>query len=344
VRRQWPRVVRTVAYLDTMRAQRRTAQWRAPERREFFGLVLPSISHEGYANPVHSYWDDFFAYRGYVAAVYLAGVMKDRDALRRFAASRDTFAADLAASVAATMEKHGIDYVPGCAELGDLDATSTTVALAPTGAADLLPEAAVRRTFDRYWDFFTARRDGREAWDGFTPYETRVIGTFVRLGMRDRARDALAFFLDHRLTAGWRQWPEVAYRDPRTPKFLGDLPHTWVGSDYARSVLDMIAYDRDRDSTLVLAAGLPLAWIRGGGLEVHDLRTPYGRLNATFAERGDAVGVEIAGGLRVPPGGIVVLPPSRAPFHAVTIDGRAAALSSEGGAIVRRVPARVVFR
>ena len=344
VRRQWPHVVRTVAYLDTMRAQRRTPEWRAPDRREFFGLVLPSISHEGYPNPVHSYWDDFFAYRGYVAAVYLAGVMKDRDALRRFTAARDTFAADLAASVAATMEKHGIDYVPGCAELGDLDATSTTIALAPTGAADLLPEVAVRRTFDRYWDFFTARRDGRETWDGFTPYETRVIGTFVRLGMRDRARDALAFFLDHRLTAGWRQWPEVAYRDPRTPKFLGDLPHTWVGSDYARSVLDMIAFDRDRDSTLVLAAGLPLAWIGGGGLEVHDLHTPYGSLNATFAERGDAVGVEVAGGLRVPLGGIVVLPPSRAPFHAVTIDGRAAALSSEGGAIVRWVPARVVFR
>ena len=49
-------------------------------------------------------------------------------------------------------------------------------------------------------------------------------------------------------------------------------------------------------------------------------------------------------GLRVPPGGIVVLPPGRAPFRSVTIDGRAAALTPEGGAIVRRVPARLVFR
>src|SRR5262249_22157433 len=151
------------------------------DRREFFGLVLPSISHEGYANPAHSYWDDFFAYRGYVAAVYLAGVEGDAKSRRRFAASRDTFAADLAASVAATMANHGIDYVPGSADFGDFDATSTTVALSPTGAADLLPEAALRRTFERYWGSFLARRDSAQAWDAFTPYETRAIGAFVRL-------------------------------------------------------------------------------------------------------------------------------------------------------------------
>jgi len=52
----------------------------------------------------------------------------------------------------------------------------------------------------------------------------------------------------------------------------------------------------------------------------------------------------IAGGLRPPPGGIVVLPPSRAPFQSVQIDGRAATLTPQGGAIVRRVPSRVVFR
>jgi hypothetical protein len=327
-----------------MRAQRRTAEWRTSDRREFFGLVLPSISHEGYAQPVHSYWDDFFAYHGYVAAAYLAGVVGEADARRRFAASRDTFAGDLAASVAAAMAKHGIDYVPGCAEFGDFDATSTTIALAPTGAADLLPEAAVRRTFERYWEFFAARRDGRAAWDDFTPYETRVIGSFVRLGSRERAGQALEFFLEHRLPAGWRQWPEIAYRDPRTPRTLGDLPHTWVGSDYVRSVLDMIAFERGRDSTLVLAAGLPFAWIEGGGLQVRDLRTPYGRLRATIAARGDLVGVEIEPGLRVPPGGIVVLPPGRAPFRSVTIDGRSAALTPDGGAVVRRLPARLVFR
>src|SRR5262249_639169 len=218
VRRQWPHIARAVAYLDTMRAERRTAEWRAPDRRELFGLVLPSISHEGYANPVHSYWDDFFAYRGYVSAVYLAGVAGEAGAQRRFAAARDTFAADLAASVAATMAKHRIDYVPGSAEFGDFDATSTTVALCPTEAADLLPESALRRTFERYWESFAARRKGREPWEAFTPYETRVIGSFVRFGWRVRAREALEFFLEPRPPAGGRRRAPGAAPPPPPPR------------------------------------------------------------------------------------------------------------------------------
>ena len=152
------------------------------------------------------------------------------------------------------------------------------------------------------------------------------------------------FFLRYRLPSGFRQWPEVAYRDPRAPKYLGDLPHTWVGSDYARSVLDMIAYEHGRDSALVIAAGLPIEWIEGAGFGVRNLRTPYGPLTARIVARGGVIEVSIGPGLVVPPGGIVVLPPARAPLRAVEIDGRAAILTPEGGAIVRRVPARLVFR
>src|SRR5436305_10507008 len=41
--------------------------------------------------------------------------------------------------------------------------------------------------------------------------------------------------------------PEVVYKDLRAPNFLGDLPHTWVGSDFIRSFLDLLAYERDSD-------------------------------------------------------------------------------------------------
>jgi hypothetical protein len=102
VDRMWPRIAAAIAHMDSLRAERRTAEWRAPEKRRYFGLLLPSISHEGYANPMHSYWDDFFAYRGYVDAAYLAGVSGREPERVRIAASRDTFAHDLAASVAAT--------------------------------------------------------------------------------------------------------------------------------------------------------------------------------------------------------------------------------------------------
>ena len=343
VERVWPTVVKAITHLDSLRAERRTVEWRAPDKRRYFGLVLPSISHEGYANPMHSYWDDFFAHRGYRDAAFLAAALgrPERD---RFAAARDTFARDLAASIAATMRERRIDYVPGCAELGDFDATSTTVALTPTGAADLLPGTAIRTTFERYWNFFRERRDGKATWDAFTPYEVRVIGSFVRLGWRERANQALAYFLAHRRTAGWRQWAEVEYREPRAPRYLGDLPHTWVGSDYARSVLDMLAYERDRDSTLVVGAGVPLSWIEAGGVAVRGLRTPYGPLRYTMQERSGAVEVALEAGLQVPPGGIVVVPPTRRPFETATVNGAPAAITNEGGVVVRTVPARVVLR
>ncbi len=71
---------------------------------------------------------------------------------------------------------HGIDYVPGCADLGDFDATSTTIAFFPTGAAALLDSTALKNTFERYDKFVRERRAG-VPWEAFTPYEMRAIGT-----------------------------------------------------------------------------------------------------------------------------------------------------------------------
>ncbi len=344
VERMWPRIAAAIEHMDSLRGERRTNEWRTPEKRKFFGLLLPSISHEGYPNPMHSYWDDFFAYRGYVDAAYLAEVL-GRDAERaRYAAARDTFAHDLAASIAAAMAEKGIDYVPGCAELGDFDATSTTVALTPTGAADLLPGSVVRRTFERYWKFFTDRRDGKIEWEAFTPYEMRAIGSFVRLGWRERANEALEFFMGYRQPAGWRQWAEVAYREPRAPKYIGDMPHTWVGSDFVRSVLDMLAYERGRDSTLVVGAGVPWSWIATQpGISVSHVGTIYGPLAYTMRAMSETVEVVLGAGIRIPPGGIVVLPPARRPFRHATVDGKSAALTPDGSVVVRALPARVIM-
>ncbi|MGH2570577.1 MAG: discoidin domain-containing protein, partial [bacterium] len=45
----WPWVAAAAGYLDTLRQQRRTPEWEGPERREFWGILPPSISHEGYS-------------------------------------------------------------------------------------------------------------------------------------------------------------------------------------------------------------------------------------------------------------------------------------------------------
>jgi hypothetical protein len=334
-------VVSGVAYLDSLRQTRRTEAYRTAESRHFFGILPPSISHEGYsAKPMHSYWDDFFALRGFKDAAFLARALGHGDEAARFAAIRDEFAADLGASIQAAMEKHGIDYVPGCADLGDFDATSTTIALSPAGA-DFIPRSAVERTFERYYEFFRERRDGAP-WEAFTPYEIRNIGAFVRLGWRDRAQELLQFFLEHRNPPEWNQWAEVVWRDTTAAHFIGDLPHTWVGSDFVRSFLDMLAYERESDSSLVLAAGIPAEWIETHpGVSVHDLGTTYGPLGYAMQRTDDTVRATIGDRIRMPPGGIWLAPPVVDSTWTATVNGKRVETLSDGRVHVRRLPARV---
>ena len=69
----WPHVAAAVAHMDSLRASERVAANRTAERAAYFGLMPPSISHEGYSDkPAYSYWDDFWAYTGYRSAVELA--------------------------------------------------------------------------------------------------------------------------------------------------------------------------------------------------------------------------------------------------------------------------------
>src|SRR5207342_397510 len=107
--RMWPHVKAAAGYLDLLRAQRRTAEWRTPENAPYFGLLPPSISHEGYsAKPMHSYWDDLFALRGSKDAVSLARPLGHAADARHFATSRDTSAHDLNASIIAAQRVHHI--------------------------------------------------------------------------------------------------------------------------------------------------------------------------------------------------------------------------------------------
>ena len=110
------------------------------------------------------------------------------------------------------------------------------------------------------------------------------VGTFVRLGWRERAHELLEFFMAGRRPPAWNQWAEVVGRDPRKPRFVGDMPHAWVASDYIRSVLDLFAYERS-DGALVLAGGIPAAWLHRAGVVDRGLRTPYGPLRYSLAAR-----------------------------------------------------------
>jgi len=340
----WPQVASAVSYLDQLRQQRRSEAYRSPDKLPFFGLLPESISHEGYsAKPMHSYWDDFWALKGLDDAVWLAETLGHPEVATAWTGMRDEFKQDLLTSIARVREEKGLAYLPGCAELGDFDATSTTVALWPAGADAELPREALEATFERYWNEAEARFTGKASWEAYTPYEWRSVGAFVRLGWRDRAVKLANWLMADRMPIGWNQWPEVVHRDKTKAAFLGDLPHAWVGSDFIRSFLDMLAYERGRDGALVLAAGVPHEWLAGSGLTVRALRTPHGALSYTVREEGGAFHVRLEPGLAVPPGGIVVAVPMVGPIGTVTVDGRQMRLPADGEVVVRQCPAEVVI-
>lgn len=319
----WPHVLGAVKYMDGLRASERTDANRK-RNPAFYGLMPASISHEGYsAKPMHSYWDDFWALRGYKDAVAIAQWLGHDADTARFIASRDQFQRDLYASIAVATKQNDIDFIPGSAELGDFDATSTTIALAPGGELANLPEPLLRNTFERYWNEFVERRDGKREWDKFTPYELRTIGSFVRLGWRERAWDALDFFFAHQQPPAWNQWAEVVSRTPRKPFFLGDLPHAWVASDYVRSVLDMFAYVREDDASLVVAAGIPADWLQGEGVAIDGLRTPHGELGYRLHRDQGHLYLRLKPGA-APPGGFVFAWPYPRTPGVTRIDGKPA--------------------
>jgi hypothetical protein len=340
----WPHVARAVAYIDTLRQERLTPEYATGDKKVFHGLLPQSISHEGYsAKPMHSYWDQLFALKGLKDAVEIAAALDKTQTATRWAAIRDEFRRDVMQSYRLSMQQHKIDYLPGAAELGDFDATSTTIALNPVGEQANLPEPALGRTFETYWQHFVARRDGTSDWQDYTPYELRVVGTMVRLGRRDRAHALLDFFFADQRPAAWRDWGEVVHRDSTATKFVGDMPHTWVGSDYIRSVMDMFAYERESDSTLIVGAGIPPAWVSDDpGVELRRLPTYYGPLDLSMRADGTRVKVAMSG-VRVPPGGVVLRTPLDLRLTRATIDGTPTPVRNGREIVVRKLPATIVL-
>jgi hypothetical protein len=297
----WPRIDAAARYMETLRqSERRIAN------PVLFGLMPASISHEGYSEkPMHSYWDDFWALRGYKDAADMAAVLGDTAAAQRLATQRDEFRHDLYASLDASTRAHGISYLPGAAELGDFDPTSSTIALTPGGEQQHIPPVLLQSTYEKYWDFFRARRDGSKAWDDYTPYELRNVSAFIRLGWRERAAELLDYFYADQRPRAWNQWAEVVGRDARQPRFLGDMPHGWISSDYIRAALDSFAYEREADHALLLGEGVPTAWLPGAGIGLHGLRTPYGPLSYSLAAQGTKLTLRIDAMPRMPPGGVI---------------------------------------
>jgi hypothetical protein len=307
------------------------------------GLLPVSVSHEGYlAQPVHSYWDDFWALRGLRDAVDLARVVGNQKEEEHWQALATKFAPALFASIENTRTEHNLDFIPGSVEWADFDPTATAHAVGFLDVCEGLDYAALERTFDRYLFDWRGKRSGTVDWANYSPYEIRVIPVFVRLGRRDVALELLRFFLSDRRPPGWNQWPEIAWHNPRAPAHVGDLPHTWIAAEYVLALRSLFAYERAADRTLVLAAGLAPEWVAGAGVQVTNMPTLYGSLSFSVRSVGmSTLRFEIGGGVGT---NIVLVPPLAGPLGSVTIDGKAWMDFDERSVTIPNTPAQVVCR
>jgi hypothetical protein len=322
--RMWPRIRRAAEAIEKLRDERTTELYQG---EACYGLMPESISHEGYSSrPVHAYWDDLFAVLGLSDAADAAAFLGETERARHFAAVRNAMRENLHDSIRATIQIHGIDFVPGSVELGDFDPTSIAIALDPCGEGFRLPEDALARTFEKYWTEFEERRTGVHVAEAYTAYEVRNAVALMLLGQKERAATLLDWLIEDQRPPAWRQWPEVTTRNPRTPRFLGDLPHGWIASSFVRSVRRMLAYERSRDGALVLAAGVPAAWVAAEpGVAVHGLPTGLGPVDFRLSPAGEGkLRLTIGGTFRWPGVGVFVETPLDAPITGVVVDGRRA--------------------
>jgi hypothetical protein len=343
-----PSVLKTIEYIESLIAQRSTDHFKNGNDsvRAYYGLVPESISHEGYsAKPMHSYWDNFFTIKGLKDAAEIQKILGEQEQYEHISRVRDDFSENLYNSIHLAMKVRNIDFIPGCVELGDFDATSTTIALTPCNELLHLPKPQVYNTFDRYYDFFKNRRDGKTDWINYTPYENRLIGSFIQLDQPERAHELIEFFLHDQHPQGWNHWAEVVWKDERTPRFIGDMPHTWVGSDFINAIRSLFVYENEYDQSLVLASALYQDWIDAPwGMSVENLPTYYGEISYAIRKKQDNYVFSITGNIKLPANGIKIknFNGSKMPAQ-VTVNGKMIKYFSAKEIPVKEFPAEVVI-
>jgi hypothetical protein len=324
LKRHWPRIVKAVKFIE--------------RSLEAGGLMPISASHEGYlTQPVHSFWDGFWTWRGLRDAVWLAARLEKKSAWPKLMERvRDS----LAEAIQQTRAKKQLDYIPGSAEWADFDPTATANAITLLDVPEELDRAAIDWTFDKYLTDWRRKRTGELPWTNYTPYEIRIIGALVRLGRRSEALELLRFFMSDRRPLAWNQWPEIAWRDPLAPAHIGDVPHTWIAAEFALAVHSLFVFEDETRQQLVLAAGIDAEWMNGDGIRLSDVSTVFGRLDFSLLRvSASTVKCLIAGDVTVS-GGLVLRPPFRVK-HIDVLQGKAELRGDE--VIIRSPSAHMIL-
>jgi hypothetical protein len=311
--RQWPQVERVLRYLAQIRASESDESRKAdPDQARYYGILPKCVSHEGYYPEPgnHSYWDDFWGLKGWKDAGSIARVLGHTNQLDWIAQEEQALRVATFDSISATRAWYKIDYLPGCAELGDFDPSSSAIAVTTCDEQYNLPQPAFSRTFDKYLEQVRMRME--PDWRGsFSPYEFRIAQALVMMGRAGDARTVFDYLMTCRMPRAWRQWPEAVYFPPSTPGYIGDMPHTWAASGFLNALRTRYVYEDESRGDLVLAAGLAPEWITSRETWfAHNAPTFWGPVSYALKKDGDALVATISGSCR-PPGRILFQPPGR---------------------------------
>jgi hypothetical protein len=307
--RMLPHARMAATHLLSLRHQN---QSNTDSKKTTHGLLPESASHEGYlAHPVHSYWDDFWGIRGMEACAEICAWAGQHDEAAHWRNEAGLFCRDVIQSMQRVIDQGQLPYLPGSVEWADFDPTASANAIGLLDFADELPAVSLQSTLSTYLEGMHRRQSGETPSQNYSAYEIRIIAALVRVGRREEANHLLSFFLSERRPLAWNQWPEITWRDPRSPAHLGDLPHTWIAAEYILALSQMIASERESKEQLILAPGVPWSWVsEQEGLRVQNWPTRFGQLEMTLYSREEReLWIEIGDDLSIPTDGIILSPP-----------------------------------
>ncbi len=340
---RWPSVLRALSYLAKSRAKEAEAlKANTHDPQRYAGLLPQSVSHEGYYPEPgnHSYWDNFWALKGWKDAGIMARELGETNRLVHIQKEEASLREALYASIAVAMDWHQIEYIAGCAELGDFDPSSTAIAIVACDELEQLPQPALSNTFERYWQVLQQRQT--PGWRGsFSPYEIRIAQAFQMMGDPARAKQVLDYLMKTQRPSGWRQWPEAVYFPEDQGGYIGDMPHTWVASGLICTLRAMFLQEFARPAELELAGGIPPEWSRQG-VAIEDAPTWWGALSYSLKRQGNRIELK-ADGKCQPPKGFVVRLPEAEPIQAVLLNGKVHPTWTQKEIRFQNLPAHLVI-